>query len=287
MAVFQAVADESDGPDQQGAFLFGGFVAPAQDWNNWFDPAWEDRVIKRKPVIPYFHMVEMRSPSWRAAIGLGSAEAESRIDEAARVIGSSGSLHLVRTQLDGGVFREVFKATKVVRTGHQPGWYPLEPDYLGFLGFAYGALEWVADNYPDAETVDFLVERKSKVTHRIGDFHKTLGDALREKGKPHLVRLIGSLNSGEKNRVPLQAADMAMWHLRRLATGTCDQRDLVRLGWMFDGRRITENGMTAEEISAFAERSKKNRVAGPFTPKRKRAIGGASPESENQADGQA
>ena len=49
MAVFVAAADESDAPTRDGAFLYGGFVAPFVDWHQWFTPAWEERVLNKVP----------------------------------------------------------------------------------------------------------------------------------------------------------------------------------------------------------------------------------------------
>jgi hypothetical protein len=101
MAVFLAAADESDGAFQRGPFLFGGFVAPTNDWIDWFVPAWEERVLNRHPAIPYLHMVDIRSARWREKNGLTWDDAEHRVDEATRIIGSMGSLMPVRTLMDG------------------------------------------------------------------------------------------------------------------------------------------------------------------------------------------
>lgn len=112
MTVFQAAGDESDGEKQRGAFVYGGYVARTLEWIESFAPAWEERVLNANPSIPYLHMVDMRSPKWRAKHGITYDQAERRIDEASRVLGSSGFLHPVRTILDGGVFRDVFGETR-------------------------------------------------------------------------------------------------------------------------------------------------------------------------------
>jgi len=181
----------------------------------------------------------------------------------------------VKCQMDGGRFREVFRELKMAQLGRQPTLYALEPDYIGFLGFAYAALDSVAMNYPDAEKVDFIVERKSKVTHHLQHFHENLGEALASKGRGELVHLIGELIPGGKDRVPLQAADVALWHLRKHECGTCDDRDLRRLGKMFDGRPMVVNGVTTEEMEGLAKRAKENAVPSPFKPKVNRSVGGA------------
>lgn len=153
----------------------------------------------------------------------------------------------------------------------QPATYQFAPDYIGFLGFAYAALDCVGTNYPDAERVDFLIERKTTITHNIGGFLASLEGALHHKGRPELVRLIGELIPGGKDRVPNQAADVAVWHLRRDACKNSDVQDAKRLGWMFDRRPMMLNGMTLEEISTMGGRSKANAVPSPFPPKPKRS----------------
>ena len=157
----------------------------------------------------------------------------------------------------------------VVRPGTQPGTYPFEPDYIGFLGFAYAALEYVGTNHPDAEQVDFIVERKSGVTHHINDFVDHLAEGLKRKGQKHLTHLIGDVIPGGKERVPLQAADVAVWHLRRHEIGNVDPVDEHRLYRMFNMRPMTVNGMTKETIEAMGLRSKQNNVQSPFKAKPK------------------
>src|SRR5678810_791407 len=116
MSLFTAFGDESDGGDQTGPFVFGGFVAPTRDWVDYFTPAWEERVLNRAPSIGSFHMTEIRNQRWQLKNGLTQGDAERKIDEAVSIIAASGSLHLVRTAMDGGHFRNVFGDTKLVRT---------------------------------------------------------------------------------------------------------------------------------------------------------------------------
>jgi hypothetical protein len=165
LAVYVAAADESDGPNQTGPFVYGRFIGPRRDWTDWFAPVWEGRVLKANPPIPYFYMAEVRNPRWQSENGLTASSAEQRIDEAVRVIASMGSIHIVRTLRDSGHFRKVFAGTRVVRDGAQPGSYAFGPDYIGFLGFARGVLEYAGNHCPEAERVDFVVERKQTVSH--------------------------------------------------------------------------------------------------------------------------
>jgi len=79
----------------------------------------------------------------------------------------------------------------------------LWPHHYAFIVLSYVDLE-----HPKAEKVDFIVERNGYITKYIQEFHLTLADGLTALGKPLLARLVGELISGEKERVPLQAADL-------------------------------------------------------------------------------
>lgn len=274
MAVFMAAGDESDGPTQRGPFIYGGFVGRIKHWIESFAPNWEKLVLNADPPIPNLHMVDIRNPRWREKYGLTPREAALRVDAAATIIGTS-ELFPLKTEFDGGHFRDVFSESQVVRYGKQPATYQFEPDYIGFLGFAYAAVDCVFQNYPDADKVDFVLERKTTVTHHIIEFRDGLADAFRHTGRTELIPLIGDVIPGGKERVPLQAADVAVWHLRRDACKDADTEDEKRLAWMFNGRPMMVNGMTLEEISLMGNRSKENAIPSPFTPKPRARDGAA------------
>lgn len=276
MSLFTAFGDESDGGDQTGPFVFGGFVAPTRDWVDYFTPAWEERVLNRAPSIGSFHMTEIRNQRWQLKNGLTQGDAERKIDEAVSIIAASGSLHLVRTAMDGGHFRNVFGDTKLVRTAPQPGTYQFDPDHIGFLGFARGALEYVHTHCVDVERVDFVIERKERVSHYIPGFLDQLRNWLKANSRLDLLSLVGEVIPGDKEHVPLQAADLAMWHVRRHEAGELDQADRRRLAQMFDGRALTLTGMSNEQITEVSGRLLAKTVPSPFSHAALRAERGYS-----------
>ena len=272
MTIFVAAGDETDDPKQKGPFFYGGFVASLSEWTTYFGPAWQERVLngrRGQPTIPFLHMTDIRSPRWRAEHGLSSEEAERRVDEACRVLYCSGSLAFCYSGMDGGHFRSKFKKMKVIRPTKQPGTYPMLPDYMGFLGFAYAAVEYVHDHRADAERVSFVVERKDGVTLHINDFHDGIAEGLREKGQAHLALLVGDVTPAGKEHFGLQAADVALWHWRRLQTGTCERPDLRRCGDLFNLRPIMSNGPTVSEVDSLHKKWQECDVPSPFTEKPK------------------
>ena len=90
-------------------------------------------------------------------------------------------------------------------------------------------MEYLEKYHPEAEKVDFIIERKAQVTRHIQDFHSQLAQALEAQGAASLARLVGELIPGGKERVPLQAADVLCWHsARSQQVGTMDAADKRR-----------------------------------------------------------
>lgn len=268
MAVFVAASDESEGATQDGPFLYGGFIAPVREWTDWFAPAWEERVLQGPPTLPFFHMAESRSRRWRKLYGLTDLQAEDRTDEAVRLIATSGHLYPVIAKLDGGHFRRAFKNDRIVMSRRQPGSYAMEPDHAAFMAFVCLALEHVEHSFPDADKVDFVVERKSRVTQHIPQVLEATGRMLSTLGHGSRARLIGDLIPAGKERVPLQAADVLLWHLRRYEANHHNDLDTRRLAEMMDGRRHSDASLSVDAMNAVRLASADIRIPSPFAPKR-------------------
>lgn len=268
--VFQADGDETERGNQTGPFVFGGWVAPVLDWQDKLAPEWEERVLNGRPVLPYLHVAELLSRDGRAKYGLTRKQAEARIEKAIKVIRRVPSLTPVWTNIDGGHFRDAFKGTRMIRRTMQPGVFPLEPDYMGFHGFAIAVLIYISKQHPNAETVDFLIEEKPPVTHRMKDFFDSLPQALQARGFPHLVPLIGEFIPGGKKRVPLQAADLMLWYARATKSEGCSEIEQRRFNRLVEGRRGLENGLTRDDVDDLSARSKARNIPSPFPPKPKR-----------------
>lgn len=233
MAVFIAAGDESADQNPKGAFFYGGFAAPLDIWEGVFSEAWNERVLNGPPRIPYLHMTDILSPQWREDHGLRDFEA--RLDEASRVIRSTGSLIPVLVSVDENDFNATLRLPFKPKPNRKAG--TLEPDYICYICFAYAQLQWLYEFRKDAERVDFWVE-KGPLTKYINGFHKTLAGACEYVGSPHLVPLIGDMLPVGKERIPAQAADMLGWHARNKDRGTLDPSHLRRYGQMVEwGKR--------------------------------------------------
>jgi hypothetical protein len=272
--VFQAVSDETTTTDGLGAFFTGGFIAPVDDWVNFFTPAWDEYVLAGPPRINHFHMVDLRSKKWRERNGIDRIDAERRISEAARIIGQSGSLFFVTSKIDAGFFKRRFATKKLLLRARteQPAIIPFQPDFIGYLGFAYVALSYVNLKYPDADRVDFVVEQKQQVTAGQRELHDTLASSLEALGRPELAKLVGGFIPGSKERVPLQAADMGCWHVLKQEHGgllSSEVKNYRPIASRFGYAHTWSN----EHLERLARSAYRNRVANPFKKKRKKRRG--------------
>ena len=256
MAVFVAAADESIAGDGGGEFYFGGFVAPERDWNEFFAPAWQERVLDTDPKLSHFHMTEIKSARWRLENGVSDLQAERKVGEACRVIRSQGSLYPITQHLDGGHFRAAMEQAEIWMNIKTPGGIAkrrFEPDYMCFVRFALSVLLYVHESHSDATRVDFVIERNGRITRYMQRFHEGIPNALRNKlGRPDLADLVGELLPAGKDRVPLQAADLFCWYARNVRNlGVADSRRFYHLA-----KRAGHRGYaTNEEIDDFATRA--------------------------------
>jgi hypothetical protein len=265
MAVFLAACDETGTHDGRGNFYSGGYMAPTLDWVHHFTPAWEDRVLNREPRIPYLHMTSIRSKAWRAKHGISGVEAERRVDSACDVIASTGSLFLITARINEGLWRDRFKSFGIIRENtKQVAVDRMPPDLQSFFGFVTVALQYGVES--GAEKVDFIIERKHRVTQVLLDMFEKLRGNYPELGEPEYAALMGKLVAGGKDHVPLQAADLACWHVQRQDQQMLDPIDYKRMrtiGSKF-GQPFHMKDEWTERTAAGLEASK---VPSPFTPK--------------------
>jgi hypothetical protein len=254
VAVYVAYSDESEVGSPGGEFLFGGYVASESDWPC-VSAAWQDRVLDGSPTIPYLHMREIRDENWRAERGISYNDAEERVSEAARVMNSFGNMAAItsimrRADLEA-VFHGGYRRRRYVPVGLN------EPDYLCFIAYARHILGHVYRKWPDAQKVNFVVSRKQGITNHIATFRDAMQDFL----APPLKKLVGELIPASMElQVPLQCADVLLWHLQRYyACGryqqgmdTCDRVRLAHLiqNGALDGRVHEWN---RDELADMAE----------------------------------
>jgi hypothetical protein len=227
MAVFVSASDESAGSNQLDQFLMAGWVANEWDWSNIFTPAWQRLVLDGPPKIPYLHMTDIRSRTWREENGLSVEDADHRVDESIAILGAANFIYPIGVTVDGEDICKNLSSAKV--TSPVRGSRKFEPDFLCFLGYAQMALISVARDHPECEKLDFVVERKKGTTEYIQDFHSAIGFFLKQLGRADLSELVGELIPSGKERIPVQAADVLCWHTARAKNrASMDTKDIRR-----------------------------------------------------------
>ena len=234
MSVFTCVADESADQNPRRNYFYGGFAAPEMDWDVFFAPAWKERVLDGPPTIPYLHIADFLDRKWCERHGLSPRSANHRLDEAARVIRSMGSLIPVMVFVDQAMYERILRSYefRAVSTDLQRR---LDPDYVLFIYFAAAQLHRIHAQRPEAERVNFCVEQNGPITRFLRGFHNVMADTLTQLKHPELAALVGEFRSVGKEYIPAQAADMLAWHARRNARGALDREGTRRYWRMVEG----------------------------------------------------
>jgi hypothetical protein len=244
----QSASDET----YRGTFFYGGLIAPVTFWEGVFAKRWDKRVLSGPPRIPYIHMTEIRSPGWRKENNISDADADHRVEKAIDVMCKLKHPTLFSFKFNRDLFNKVVKR-KIRNANGAVIW--MQPDYLGFLGYVYVVLHGVRKVIPDTEKVDFLVEKNGEVTKNLYDFYSAIPEFLASIGKHDLIPLMGGIIPGDKDRSPLQAADVFCWHHRRDSENDLVGSDLARWKKLRSRRHYSFGAMSDKALHELAEAS--------------------------------
>jgi hypothetical protein len=203
-------------------------------------------------------MTEIRRREWRDEHKLTEADADRRVDEAFAVIAATPSLTPLSLGFNSGHMHDTFTKKVMLIGGAKK---KIMPDYLAFPAFAHMVLYFCHMYRPDAEKVDFIVERKGEITDHIKDFYAGLPLALESIGLPKLIPLMGEIIPAGKDRAPLQAADVLCWHTNRSRKGTLDARGALRYE-IIGNREGFRFDYANEQITELWERSNESAGSG-------------------------
>ncbi len=239
---FISAVDESE---KNGLFVYGGFSASRSFWEKDFAPAWTEFVLDTPPRLTHLHVADLYRPEWRASQGMSETQMRRKLDEAARVIRSSGQLLPVVFSLTREEFDLILRQQVTFYPDRkQPQEKSLDPDYICFYLCALEQLQRIKNEYPSTERVDFWVEENRPITSHMLPFKNDLHTHLPSLGLGHLVPLVGKYTSVTKDRIPVQAADYLCWHERHQLAGTLGREEARRYWHIIDGgvfRRATQS----------------------------------------------
>jgi hypothetical protein len=156
VAAFIGYSDETEQGDD---FFVGGYLGIETAWP-YFADAWIERVLRRKPSIPYLHMVEIRRKAFQSRHKLSLLDVEDKISEAARVVKCTGDLVAITSTIDKFDLPTIVK-DRWKRAGHEISTGINKPDFLPFIAYAHVAVTHVSEMFPQAERVDLVVSRET------------------------------------------------------------------------------------------------------------------------------
>lgn len=221
MAVILSATDET----YRDKYVYAGLLAPLKYWQNIFASRWDKMVLGGVPQIPFLHMTDIRSRSWREKFGISETEAERRVDNAVEILCKRKEPTWIGFEFSHSHFNDNLRQKVRLPTGAIKIY---SPDDFAFYGYVYAVLTYVKMMYPGARKVDFLVEQNGEVTKNLHYFYDNFEASLKETGAADCTGMLGEIIPGGKGRSPLQAADLVCWYLRRARENSLKGVDLGR-----------------------------------------------------------
>jgi hypothetical protein len=200
LAIFQAYIDDSVRRYADRRLYLAGYVNSVDKWLE-FSDAWE-AALSESPAIKYFHMVEANGCRGQFR-GWGKLDVQLKLDKLARVI----------RQFDPWSF-DFSVSTKAYEDsfkGRAPYGFQI-PYSVAFIGSIVTVAQFhiqLGSSVP----IDFIFDEQASV-HRTAS---AVYDHLKSIQQPEVRDVLGStpIFRSDKDILPLQAADMLVWHIQR------------------------------------------------------------------------
>ena len=201
MFIFRAVTDDSAAESGDRRLFLAGYLLPAEVWAE-FSEAW-DRELRRKPSINYLKMAEaqnLRGQFRHWKVEQKDKKLRRLADVIRRYNPASYEFSVSRT-----AFENIYKPCAPYGLG--------KPHFVGTFAIVGMVTKFIADTgLPDIK-IEFIFDRQDGVSSDI----RLVFDYMSENLSDAQQRLIKSDPAFEDDMdfLPLQAADMLAWHLRR------------------------------------------------------------------------
>jgi hypothetical protein len=219
--VLQAYIDDSGGTElnQHPYFVLGGFVSSVERWAE-FSSDWQ-AVLDMEPRLEYFKMSHAGSlnEQFSPARGWDRPMRDARL---AKFVEVARSYPIYRTSVavDKALFSEHIAGLDLPN----PRPTAKDPYYLAFHNLVTGLPLLQAGNIksvPKDGKIDFIFDYQCKTGIRASaaweDVKTNVLPRLKMDGVPDVMPFLGSppIFRDEKEFLPLQAADLYVWHVRR------------------------------------------------------------------------
>jgi hypothetical protein len=208
--ILRAYFDDSGSNANEPVYVLGGFMAPVEAWAD-FSEAWR-AVLVGPPHLEYFKMNEayrlkMQFEGWHAA------ERDARVVELARVIAKFATHRIIsnvsRRQFDAAMVR--FHAAKGFTDKEFP--LGLDPYFILFYDLAT-TIAWVRRREGLGEDCEYVFDHHNALGDRTVGYWEMFLENLSDGLRPFAGRK--PVHQDDKLALPLQAADLYAWQMRRL-----------------------------------------------------------------------
>lgn len=200
LVFLQAFIDDSVAERGDGRLFMAGYINTVENWAKFSDD-W-DKVLKREPQLPYLRMVEANALRGRFR-GWNDAKRDLKIAKLAKVIRRYRPEVFCFTIDRAQYLREVRPvAPRGLGSAH----------YCATFGVVSLVTRYLSEHGFDGK-VDFIFDEQSGVSADIGLFFEYMCRNL-PPGARKIIARVPQFGS-DKDMLPLQAADMIAWHLRR------------------------------------------------------------------------
>lgn len=203
--MLQAFVDDSASSAGERRLYLAAYVQTAEAWAE-FSGAWDD-ACRADPPIEYFHMVEAQSRRGPFK-GLSEAKRTKKVFALAGVIQKFAPWGL-HTSVSLKDFEEAFKPFAP---------FPMRsPYFLLFYAITFGIAR-VHKTFGVGQPCDFIFDENEGLDRKVLPFWGQMCEALPVQTR----RLISGspIFRDDKKVLPLQAADLLAWHIRRKEAGS-------------------------------------------------------------------
>jgi hypothetical protein len=200
--VLQGYVDDSGSDGQHAPFILAAYILPAEKWA-YFSDDWREE-LNREPRIEYF---KMREAAWRDKQFAGIPEefVKGKINGLLKVIATHGP-DGVYTQLDWRDYRDILEP----EMPDGPMKHPYQTLFPGIFD-AIMFYERRKGVFPEVIDLDFDEQGS------LGDFARLCYPFMKAKCSADVQSMLGRTPTmlDDKKVMPLQAADLLAWNLRR------------------------------------------------------------------------
>src|SRR5882672_3149158 len=200
LVMLQAFIDDSASEQGDRNLFLAGYIQRAPVWTAFSDD-WQ-LVLASHPKIAHLHMVEAESLRGEFR-GWSASQRDLKIQALAEVIERHGAVSIV-CSISRNIFNSVLKPIAP---------YALSsPYFYCFYGIIITAARWALARNGNVP-IDFIFDEHGALGTEASGWY----EVIRQLQKPEIQQFLGStpVFRDDKKFLPLQAADMLAWHLRR------------------------------------------------------------------------